>query len=243
MSRIETDPNYSNPTFSRGTVASDLYKKEDSQLLAAAMSTHTHAPGYGLPIAASAIAPGSITGSMIADGSITGADIAAGTITSTQIAANAVGALQIADGSIGTAELADGIVTTPKLAANAASRIASAAFSAAIAVSGAAVATLDSLHYTPQAGCASLLAIHMGIWSGTVLGSITDISLRLNGTQTVPSAQVWTPASGNGFWVATFAFIANPPASDQFFQLYVGVNAGTLNAYQSRALIILEHVR
>jgi hypothetical protein len=243
MARIETDPNYSNPTFSRGTVASDLFKKEDDQLLAAALSTHTHAPGYGLPIAAGAIAPGSITSAMIADGTITGADLAAGTITSTQIAANAVGALQIADGSIGNAELADGIVTSPKLAANAATRITSQLFSAAIGVSGAAAATLDALHYTPQAGAASLLAIHMGVWSGTVLGSITDISLRLNGTQTVPSAQVWTPTSGNGFWIVTFAFIANPPASDQFFQLYVGVNAGTINAYASRSLIIMENVR
>jgi hypothetical protein len=52
MARVEVDPNYSNPTFSRGTVSSDLFKKEDDQLLAAAVSTHTHATGYGLPIAA-----------------------------------------------------------------------------------------------------------------------------------------------------------------------------------------------
>jgi hypothetical protein len=47
MARIETDPNYTTPTFSRATAATDLFKKEDVQLLAAAMSTHDHTNGRG----------------------------------------------------------------------------------------------------------------------------------------------------------------------------------------------------
>src|SRR5215204_55000 len=52
MARIETDPNYSTPTFPRATAAADLFKKEDVQALAAAMSTHEHGTGKGLPVTA-----------------------------------------------------------------------------------------------------------------------------------------------------------------------------------------------
>lgn len=52
MARIETDPNYTTPTFSRATAATDPFKKEDVQQVAAALSTHTHATGFGLPVAA-----------------------------------------------------------------------------------------------------------------------------------------------------------------------------------------------
>jgi hypothetical protein len=81
MARIETDPNYSSPTFSRATAATDLFKKEDVQLLAAAMSTHVHDGVHGLPLTAASIPSGLITSAMIADGTIATADIAGGAVT------------------------------------------------------------------------------------------------------------------------------------------------------------------
>lgn len=81
MARIETDPNYTSPTFSRATAATDLFKKEDVQNLAAAVSTHDHSSGKGLPLTAGAIPNGSITSAMIADGTIATADIAAGAVS------------------------------------------------------------------------------------------------------------------------------------------------------------------
>lgn len=65
MARIETDPNYSTPaTFSRATAAADLFKKEDVQALAAAMSVHDHASTKGLAVAR--IANGAVTTDAIA---------------------------------------------------------------------------------------------------------------------------------------------------------------------------------
>jgi hypothetical protein len=55
MARIETDPNYSSPTFSRATAGTDLFKKEDVQALAAALSTHDHTPGKGMKISGTSI--------------------------------------------------------------------------------------------------------------------------------------------------------------------------------------------
>jgi hypothetical protein len=50
MARVETDPNYTTPTFSRATAATDIFKKEDVQGVAAALSTHEHGVGKGLPV-------------------------------------------------------------------------------------------------------------------------------------------------------------------------------------------------
>ena len=75
MARIETDPNYTTPTFSRATAGTDLFKKEDVQQLAAALSTHDHSTGKGLILPASAIPDGAITSAKIADGTIATADI------------------------------------------------------------------------------------------------------------------------------------------------------------------------
>src|SRR5215831_16823541 len=50
MARIETDPNYTTPTFPRATAGPDIFKKEDVQQLAAAVSTHDHTSGKGLRI-------------------------------------------------------------------------------------------------------------------------------------------------------------------------------------------------
>jgi hypothetical protein len=87
MARIETDPNYTTPTFSRATAGTDIFKKEDVQALAAAMSAHVHdGLGKGLGVIPPA---GSIPGSALADGSITSAKIADGTIAMADLAAGA----------------------------------------------------------------------------------------------------------------------------------------------------------
>lgn len=90
MARIESDPNYYTPaTFPRATAATDIFKKEDVQGVAAALSTHTHGTGKGLALdVASAIPAGSITSAMIADGTIQTADIAPGAITGIASAAS-----------------------------------------------------------------------------------------------------------------------------------------------------------
>jgi hypothetical protein len=84
MARIETDPNYDSPTFSRGTSATDIFKKEDVQGLAAAVSTHVHDGVQGLVV--TTVAPGSINGAAIADGAVTSAKIADGTIVAADLA-------------------------------------------------------------------------------------------------------------------------------------------------------------
>jgi len=91
--------------FPYATAGTDVFMKEDVQILAQAVDQHNHTTGKGLPIAAGAIPNGSITSAMIADGTIQGADIATGAITTTQIA----------DGTIATADLANQAVTNAKL--------------------------------------------------------------------------------------------------------------------------------
>src|SRR6266576_1939824 len=81
MARIEIDPNYSSPTFSRATAATDIFKKEDVQSVAAALSTHDHSSGKGVVLTAGAIPSGLITSAMIADGTIQPADLAANAAT------------------------------------------------------------------------------------------------------------------------------------------------------------------
>src|SRR5215510_13632472 len=105
MARIETDPNYSSPTFSRATAGTDIFKKEDVQALAAAMSTHDHTTGKGLPMAAGSIPNGTITAAMIADGAVDTADLKDGAVTSAKIL----------DGTIATGDLANNAVTNAKL--------------------------------------------------------------------------------------------------------------------------------
>src|SRR5262252_4977444 len=91
--------------FPYATAGTDVFMKEDVQILAQAVDQHNHTTGKGLPIAAGAIPNGSITSAMIADGTITGTDIAAGTVTSGNIL----------DGTIATADLANAAVTNAKL--------------------------------------------------------------------------------------------------------------------------------
>jgi hypothetical protein len=117
MARIETDPNYTNPTFSRADEATDLFKKTDVQSLAAAVSTHVHDGVRGMPLVAGSIPAGSITSAMIADGAIQAVDIAAGAVDGTHIAANSITSAHIADGSIQGSDILAGTITGTNIAA------------------------------------------------------------------------------------------------------------------------------
>jgi hypothetical protein len=116
MARIETDPNYSSPTFSRATAATDLFKKEDVQALAAAMSTHDHTTGKGLPMAAGSIPNGTITSAMIADLTIDTADLKDGAVTAAKILDGAVTSAKILDGTIVGGDIASLTITGVKIA-------------------------------------------------------------------------------------------------------------------------------
>jgi hypothetical protein len=115
MARIETDPNYTAPTFSRATAATDLFKKEDIQQLAAAFSGHVH-DGNGKGLAVPLPPAGSITGGMIADGSIGTADLADGAVTNAKLGPNSVLSANIADGTITGADIAAGTITGTNIA-------------------------------------------------------------------------------------------------------------------------------
>ncbi|HYW90546.1 MAG TPA: hypothetical protein VFB50_22435 [Chloroflexota bacterium] len=83
------------PMASAGT---DIFKKEDVQVLAKSVDLHDHSSGLGLAINPAGIAAGSIDGSKLIDGTVTSA--------------------KIQDGTIATADLASASVTNVKLASD-----------------------------------------------------------------------------------------------------------------------------
>lgn len=121
MARIEIDPNYSSPTFPRATAGPDLFKKEDIQSMAAALSTHVHegVKGHLLDVAGSipgaSLAVGSVTSAQITNGTILGGDIANGAISSTQIATGGIVATNLAAGAISSSAIASGGTPNPTL--------------------------------------------------------------------------------------------------------------------------------
>jgi hypothetical protein len=91
--------------FPKADAATDLFKKEDVQVLALAVDAHDHTAGKGLPMTAGAIPNGTITSAMIADLGVATGDLADGAVTSAKIA----------DGTIATVDLANNAVTNAKL--------------------------------------------------------------------------------------------------------------------------------
>jgi hypothetical protein len=156
MARIETDPNYTAPTFPRATAGPDIFKKEDVQKLAEALSVHTNdGAGHGLPINGASIAPGSITSAQIADGAIQGTDIADNTINaSTKIFTGSIIGQNISDDAIGQNHLTDNAVTTAALVSGAVSnyngQLAVLPFSTSQV--GTWVATPLSINFTTAGG-------------------------------------------------------------------------------------------
>jgi hypothetical protein len=107
MARL-TATNYTAQPFTYATAATDLFKKEDVQVLAQAVDGHDHTTGKGLILPASAIPDGSITSAKIADGTIDTVDLKDSAVTS----------VKIADGTIATVDLANAAVTNAKLASD-----------------------------------------------------------------------------------------------------------------------------
>jgi len=98
--------NFTGPLqFPYATAGTDIFKKEDVQVLAQAVDAHDHSTGKGLALSGASIPNGTITSAMIADGTIATADLADGAVTSAKIADGTITGTDIADGSIGNAEL------------------------------------------------------------------------------------------------------------------------------------------
>src|SRR5215471_2158338 len=77
--------NYTAQPFTYATAGTDIFKKEDVQVLAQAVDQHDHTTGKGLAIPAGAIPAGTITTALIADGTIQAADIANAAVTNAKL--------------------------------------------------------------------------------------------------------------------------------------------------------------
>jgi len=203
MARIETDPNYSGPTFSRATAATDLFKKEDVQNLAAAVSTHDHSSGKGLAVP---IGTGQITSAMIADGTIVAGDIADGAITSAKIL----------DGTIATADIALAAVSH-----NRGGYIASPTFSAA--ATGGYIATPISVTFLSEGG---LLRIE---WSAVFQHSVANgqiqVQAGITGGTSYPLGLVNCSGVANAAITVSGVFYASPVAGPSYTALLSVYNA------------------
>jgi hypothetical protein len=255
MARIEIDPNYSSPTFSRATAAADIFKKEDVQALAAALSAHDHSTGKGLVV--SGIAPNSITGAMIQNGTITGADIAASTITGANIAPNVITfghiapdtivAENIAPGAIGTSELGDGSVSTAKivdrnvtgakialatilaenLAHGSVSQIVQAVYPATITTTSAAVVgTPDTATIINLQAGSTLLLLGYFPYQTNVNNAVATLGFVDNGGSGIYTAYVSSMMTGaNRDTPVMWAMIPNVPAGAKSIGLVWAINA------------------
>jgi len=146
MARIETDPNYTAPTFPRATAGPDIFKKEDVQQLAAALSAHTNdGAGHGLPINGASIAPGSITSAQIQDGSLAGTDLQDGTINaSTKLFPGSITSHTIASGQIQQGHMAENSVNSSAIITGAVSN-----YNGTISVLSFSTSTVGSWVATP----------------------------------------------------------------------------------------------
>ena len=165
MARIEVDPNYSSPTFSRATAATDPFKMGDVQNLAAAMSTHDHSTGKGLTLAAGAIPTGLITSTMIADLTIATGDIANGAVTTAKLATNAVTLYAVASG----------VSATPSTTSNASVDIPDLSVTMATVGGKLIVFAQVDMYIT-----------------GTV-GNVAALQLNVDGGDVAGSVRAWTP--------------------------------------------------
>jgi len=81
-----TATNFTAPLqFPYATAGTDVFMKEDVQVLAQAVDQHNHTSGKGLPMAAGSIPNGTITSAMIADGTIATADLANAAVTNAKL--------------------------------------------------------------------------------------------------------------------------------------------------------------
>jgi len=203
--------------FPYANAATDLFKKEDVQVLALATDSHDHTPGKGLILPTSAIPP--ITSAMIVDGTITGADIGTGQITNALMAANSVGISQLIGNSVHAAN-----VNTP------------GSFST---TSASLVASSLVTSYNASAGMVGILAIAMFAWNNPAVSTANYFQLMWNGTATNGNGYYITNANASyGQMGMVFAWVATPAVTTYTAQLYFACNGGTLTIPYSSILAI-----
>jgi hypothetical protein len=221
MARIETDPNYTSPTFARATAPTDPFKKEDVQNLAAAVSTHVHDGVHGLVITPSA---NSIPGSAIQDGAITSAKIADGTIQSTDLADNIITSAKVVDGSLGSADLNP----SAKIRQAGAKYIAAATFSSTTTSSYVMTPVLVTATLTGQ----KTVQVHFNVplqhntaTAVILVGlAIDGGSIAQIGTWAVPAANSSTSKSGSYIYDGGAI-----PAGSHTFTIALFSTAGTMS--------------
>lgn len=190
MARIETDPNYTTPTFPRATAATDPFKKEDVQLVAAALSTHVHDGVHGLVLTTvpiGAIADGSITSAKIADKTIVATDIADLTITQAQLAVGSVDSSKIVDGTIASADLGSNCVTNRGFAVGATNNPTTTSTSFVDLTDMLVSVTLDT--------AADLVVELSGPFSASASGIAITIAVQLDGGSDVGQVFGYSPGA------------------------------------------------
>ena len=225
MARIETDPNYSAPTFSRATAATDLFRKEDVQQLAAAMSGHTHAPGKGLAIAA----------------------IAAGAVDASALASNAVTTIKIADGAVTSAKIADGTIVSDDL-------VAHAITASGIVFDGTAQSTTStvvvpmpnmSVPMTTLMPNSDVLVFFTGTFSHGTAGAVQTFYLQQDSLGYTQLVRVSTPVANYVTPICMVGRFAVATAAAHTFNVGWATTGGTLVAdtLALRYLVVMEFRR
>jgi hypothetical protein len=248
MARIEIDPNYSTPTFPRATAATDIFKKEDIQQLAAAISTHDHGSGKGLAVTAVNLAPGSVPGSAIADGSITSAKIADGTIQTLDIADGAITSAKIADGTIVGGDIANGTITAAKIAQPLTKSWVVQAAPAGNTSSTTPVAmpsplAAPDMSLTGYTGGRLLIAGGVNVIHSTTNGTL-KLQIRISGSPTEVVSSNAFPVGGNAENFPFVFFHSGGLGGTPTVGLYWSTTSGQLTMYTSISswLIVTELV-
>lgn len=221
MARVEIDPNYSSPTFPRATAAADIFKKEDVQALAAAMSTHTHdGAGKGLALTtlpAAAIASGTITSAMIADGTIDTADLKDGAVTSAKIFDGTIATVDLAANAITQTVSNFGLGTFPNsgFATTSATFVKNPDYHLAITTVGGPVFVFAVATINIPFGAIGAVAIAMDLDTVGTHMAISRVS------PSIPSGSLTLNHSSMGIWA--------PAAGAHVFDLMVTINSGAFS--------------
>ena len=217
MARIESDPNYTTPTFSRATAGTDPFKMGDVQLLASAMSTHVHdGAGKGLQVTAipaAAIPDNAVTSAKILDGAVTSAKILDGTIATADLAGHSISQTSVATGATNNPTTTSGaFVDVPEMA----------------------------LTMTTTGG--DVLAWFTTAAQPTILSAICTFSFKVDAGGNVFQNPASQPASTSALCaVSLVGVFTGLSAGSHTFKVQWATNAGTLQAYATlRYLIVVE---
>jgi hypothetical protein len=222
VARIETDPNYTTPTFSRATAATDIFKMGDVQALAAALSTHTH-DGAGKGLLVAAMAPGSITSAMIADGAITTADIGDQQVTGAKILPATVDYPQLKIGSTAVIGSAVGATANPTT------------------TSTTNVDMPDMTANISSIGQDLLIWFFAAVNANTT-SAVASVQLNIDGTDVGPISQ-WTSPGTNHTVTLTICYrvAATGTPAGRTIKGRWNVTSGTLTAlWTYRSLVVME---